>query len=149
MAAGPITVSQSKDQIFQNGYVTRMTKEYGQSSGDAGTDTLTSTLVRPKRLKAIFVEYDDSPTYTTDVTVDLDSGLGTDYDITGLITINTASDIQSCRFLPGVQTALHTGYVPLGNIDFVFGADDQLVVQVPDGGGAIKATATIVWEEMR
>ena len=144
-----ITVTKQSEPILTHGGLTkRIWREYGVSGG-AADDTFTTTLGRAKRLKAIYIVYDAAPTYTTNITADLDAGLGATYDVVGLITISTADSAQYVTFWPGATTAVETGQVPLGAIDFVFGKDDQLIITVPDGGGAILATVQVVWEELR
>lgn len=144
-----ITTSLNKDVIFQNGFLTRLVRESG-TSGGTEDDTFTTTLARPKKLRAISIEYDANPTYTTDITVDLDSALGAAWDIASFIIIETGSGTQSVQYFPANPTAAHTGTLPLATLhEFMFAANDQLVITVPDGGGAILANVVVYWEELR
>ena len=145
-----ITVSTQSEPILTHGGLTkRIWREYAASGDTAADSTFTTTLGRAKRLKAIYIVYDAAPTYTTNITVDLDAGLGATYDVTALITISTADSAQVVTWFPGQTTAIETGAVPLGVIDYIFGKSDQLVINVPDGGGTVGCTVQVVWEELR
>jgi hypothetical protein len=69
------------------------------------------------------------------------------------LTLSTADQAGAgalaYRWVPGIATAESTGQSPLGVAEVVLSADDQLVITVPDGGGAITVTCTVYWEELR
>lgn len=153
-----LTVSLAQETIIKDGHVKKLVTEYAAGSGTTD-DTLTTTLVRPKKLLGIYWKYSAAPTYTPSLSAALDAGLGATYDIDPLVVATTADAAGSGQtysyWIPGLTTAptlwTATGYNPLGGSadEFIFGADDQLVVNVPDGGGAVTVTCRVVWEQLK
>lgn len=156
MAAVTSQTLTSEPILTYGGHTKRLWRESGIGAA-ATDDTLTTTLGRAKKLRGIFIVYSAAPTFTASVTVDLDSGQGASYDIVGLFTLTTAdasgTGFRYMYYIPGLTTVptlwTATGYQPLGNFDMVFGKDDQLIVNVPGGGGAITSKVTVLWEELR
>lgn len=110
-------------------------KHYKRTSGQSDADTSKSVSTSGnsvRELVQVLVTYSASPTYTgSNLTVEVDSGLGTAYD----------GVLQS-----GTSNARYFQYTP-SNRPVIF-ADDEVKVTAPGGGGVITSTITIITKEV-
>jgi hypothetical protein len=142
-----LTVTRIAENFQYEGAKCKLVTEYAAGSG-AQDDTFTTTLAKPKKLLDITLIYSAAPTYSTNITADLDAALGAAYDVTALLTLNTADNIQVVTYYPGQTTAIETGALPLGVFELIFAANDQLIITVPDGGGSVTVTCRVRWIQM-
>ena len=132
-----ITPVLSNDGAIQYGNrTTRLAKESGTGVNNAEADSLLTALAVTKRLLYVTVSYSANPTYTASVTVTLDSGLGTVFDIgtSDPLFVSATDGLQDIFFQP--------------SYDLILASNDQLTVTAPDGGGAIVVSIAVVWEQL-
>ncbi len=123
----------SSDGAIQYGNrTTRLAKESATVADNSAVDTMTTALAKTKRLLYVTVSYSGSATYSSSVTVGIDSGLGATYDVLPVLE-STTDNLQDVILRP--------------DSDFILASDDQLIVTIPDGTG-VGETVVVVWEQL-
>ena len=128
-----ITLVLSNDGAIPYGdRTTRLAKESGAIADNSAVDTFTTALAKVKRLLYITVSFSGSATYSDSITVGVDSGLGSGFDVAVALE-STTDNLQDVILRP--------------DSDFILAADDQLIVTIPDGAGVGESVA-VVWEQL-
>lgn len=111
---------------------------YKYSDQSAANTALTLNVpgAPPCTVKSVFIVYDATPTQTG-VLIDLNSGLGADYDVS--MFIGDANETITIWAVEAAQS---------GNkqTEVILTPDDVLDIVAPAAGGSIKSTITVIVE---